>query len=135
MKPAASSASGSALSGPHDPLFVAVNVSSSQFLAADLIEDVKAMLGRENLVRDTLKLEITESVVMENPELAIQILDRLKQMGIGLACDDFGTGYSSLSNLRRLPFDTLKVDRSFIETEPMTSKAALILESIIMLGA
>jgi diguanylate cyclase (GGDEF)-like protein/PAS domain S-box-containing protein len=119
---------------PHDPLFVAVNVSSSQFLAADLLDDVKTLLARENLVRDTLKLEVTESVVMENPELVIQILDRLKQMGIGLACDDFGTGYSSLSNLRRLPFDTLKVDRSFIEADSGDAKASLILESIIMLA-
>src|SRR4029079_18122876 len=71
---------------PHDPLFVAVNVSSSQFLAADLIDDVKALLVREGSVRDTLKLEVTESIVMENPQLVIQILDRLKQMGVGIAC-------------------------------------------------
>lgn len=119
---------------PHDPLFVAVNVSSTQFLAADLIDDVKSLLTRENLVRDTLKIEVTESVVMESPEKVIQILDRLKQMGIGLACDDFGTGYSSLSTLRRLPFDTLKIDRSFVEVESDDAKAALILESIILLA-
>ena len=119
---------------PHDPLFVAVNVSSSQFLAADIIDDVKSLLTREGLVRDTLKLEVTESIVMENPALVIQILDRLKQMGIGVACDDFGTGYSSLSNLRRMPFDTLKVDRSFIETDVDDAKASLILESIILLA-
>lgn len=119
---------------PHDPLFVAVNVSSTQFLAADLIDDVKSLLTRENLVRDTLKIEVTESVVMESPEKVIQILDRLKQMGIGLACDDFGTGYSSLSTLRRLPFDTLKIDRSFVEVESDDAKAAVILESIILLA-
>ncbi|MFZ5676799.1 MAG: EAL domain-containing protein [Pseudomonadota bacterium] len=119
---------------PHDPLFVAVNVSSTQFLAADLIDDVKSLLTRENLVRDTLKIEVTETVVMESPEKVIQILDRLKQMGIGLACDDFGTGYSSLSTLRRLPFDTLKIDRSFVEVESDDAKAALILESIILLA-
>lgn len=119
---------------PHDPLFVAVNISSSQFVAADLIEDVKALLTREGLVRDTLKLEVTESMMMENPELVIQILDRLKQMGIGIACDDFGTGYSSLSNLRRMPFDTLKIDRSFIEADAGDARASLILESIILLA-
>ena len=117
-----------------DPLFVSVNVSSTQILGADLLDDVTALLARENLVRDTLKLEITESIVMENPELAVTILERLKQIGIGLACDDFGTGYSSLSNLRRLPFDTLKVDRSFVEPEAEDAKAAVILESIIMLA-
>ncbi|MGE4253527.1 MAG: EAL domain-containing protein, partial [Parvibaculaceae bacterium] len=111
-----------------------VNVSSSQFLAADLIDDVKALLTREGLVRETLKLEVTESIVMENPELVSQILDRLKQMGIGVACDDFGTGYSSLSNLRRMPFDTLKVDRSFIEADTDDAKASLILESIVLLA-
>jgi diguanylate cyclase (GGDEF)-like protein/PAS domain S-box-containing protein len=119
---------------PHDPLFVAVNVSSNQFLDADLIDDVKSLLSREALVRDTLKLEVTESVMMENPALVVQVLDRLKQMGIGVACDDFGTGYSSLSNLRRMPFDTLKVDRSFIEANADDAKAALILESIILLA-
>jgi diguanylate cyclase (GGDEF)-like protein/PAS domain S-box-containing protein len=119
---------------PHDPLFVTVNLSSNQFLDADLIEDVKSLLTREGLVRDTLKLEVTESVMMENPGLVTQILERLKQMGVGVACDDFGTGYSSLSNLRRMPFDTLKVDRSFIEADADDAKAALILESIILLA-
>jgi EAL domain-containing protein (putative c-di-GMP-specific phosphodiesterase class I) len=119
---------------PHDPLFVTVNLSSNQFLDADLIEDVKSLLTREGLVRDTLKLEVTESVMMENPGLVSHILERLKQMGVGVACDDFGTGYSSLSNLRRMPFDTLKVDRSFIEADADDAKAALILESIILLA-
>src|SRR5262249_28821674 len=119
---------------PHDPLFVAVNVSASPLLEANLIDDVKSLLGREGLVRRSLKLEVTESVMMENPELVIQVLDRLRQMGIGVACDDFGTGYSSLSNLRRMPFDTLKVDRSFIEATPDDAKAALVLESIVLLA-
>jgi EAL domain-containing protein (putative c-di-GMP-specific phosphodiesterase class I) len=116
------------------PLFVAVNISSSQLIGTDLIDEVKTILAREGVQRDSLKIEITESMVMQNPELAVQVLDRLKQMGIGLACDDFGTGYSSLSNLRRLPFDTLKVDRSFIEPDVNDDKAAIILETVVLLA-
>jgi hypothetical protein len=67
---------------------------------------------------------------MSNPELSVRVLERLKELGIGLACDDFGTGYSSLSTLRRLPFDTLKIDRSFIETEPGDERSGVILASI-----
>jgi hypothetical protein len=73
-------------------------------------------------------------MVMQNPERSVQVLDRLKQMGVGLACDDFGTGYSSLSNLRRLPFDTLKVDRSFLEPEPDDDRASIILETVVLLA-
>src|SRR5207237_4989553 len=117
-----------------EPLFVAVNISSTEIIGTDLIEEVKAIMGREGIQRDSLKIEITESMVMQNPELSVQVLDRLKQIGVGLACDDFGTGYSSLSNLRRMPFDTLKVDRSFIEPEPSDDKAAIILETVLLLA-
>jgi hypothetical protein len=71
---------------------------------------------------------------MENPELAAKVLARLHQLGVGLACDDFGTGYSALANLRRLPFDTLKIDRSFLDVEPDDEQASIILEAIILLA-
>ena len=119
---------------PSDPLFVAVNVSSAQLVNNDLVDEVRAILAREDIRAGTLKLEITESLVMENPELAAKVLARLHQLGVGLACDDFGTGYSALANLRRLPFDTLKIDRSFLDVEPDDEQASIILEAIILLA-
>jgi diguanylate cyclase (GGDEF)-like protein/PAS domain S-box-containing protein len=119
---------------PDKPLFVSVNVSSSQLFNTDLVDEVRALLGREDIAEGTLKLELTESLVMENPELSVEILKRLKALGVGLACDDFGTGYSALASLRRLPFDILKVDRSFLEADPEDEKAMIILETIILLA-
>lgn len=119
---------------PDKPLFVAVNISSSQLLSTELVDDVRALLGREDIINGTLKIEITESLLMENPELSIEILERLKALGVGIACDDFGTGYSALANLRRLPFDMLKIDKSFLEADPEDEKAMIILETIILLA-
>lgn len=119
---------------PAQPVFVAVNVSSSQLAGPRLLHLARTVLSREELVPGTLKLEITETMVMENPELSLQMLDRLKGLGIGLSCDDFGTGYSSLSYLRRLPFDTLKVDRSFLQAGLETDRGSVILDAIILLA-
>jgi len=119
---------------PNDPVFVAVNISSLQLIDASLVEDIKLVLHREAVKRGTLKLEITESLIMQSPERAGRILERLKQLGIGLACDDFGTGYSSLSSLRTLPFDTLKLDKSFIAPPAKDSRAAVILEAIVAMA-
>lgn len=97
-----------------EPAFVAVNLSSAQLIEPSLLEDVKQIINREGLIRGSFKIEVTRSLVMQYPERAQQILERFRDLGVGLSCDDFGTGYSSLSSLRKLPFDTLKVDRSFI---------------------
>jgi len=119
---------------PAEPLFVAVNISSAQLIETDLIDDIKQVLHREGLRRGSLKIEVTESLVMQYPERAGQILERFAELGVGIACDDFGTGYSSLSSLRKLPFDTLKVDRSFIAADIEDPRAAVILEAIIAMG-
>ncbi|HUF44280.1 MAG TPA: EAL domain-containing protein, partial [Aestuariivirgaceae bacterium] len=102
---------------PQEPLFVAVNISSAQLLHGDLVDDIQRLMDREDLRPGTLQLELTESLVVDNPELAHKLLMRLKQMGVALACDDFGTGYSGLESVFRLPFDSVKIDRCFLEGE------------------
>ncbi len=119
---------------PAEPVFVAVNISSAQLIEPTLLDDVKQLLNRENLLPGSFKIEVTESLVMQYPERATQILERFRELGVGIACDDFGTGYSSLSSLRKLPFDTLKVDRSFIAADAQDQRAVVILDSIIAMG-
>ena len=96
------------------PIRVAVNVSARQLRRRDFCETVAGALAESGLAPELLEIEITESSVMENPEEAIAILERLGRMGVSLAVDDFGTGYSSLAYLKRFPIDHLKIDRSFV---------------------
>lgn len=116
------------------PLKVAVNLSARQFRDPQLLEKIIAILKRSGLPPQQLELEVTESVMIEDIDAAIQVLSRLRETGISVAVDDFGTGYSSLSYLRKLPLDTLKIDRSFTAKINQDPKMAAIVEAIIRMG-
>jgi diguanylate cyclase (GGDEF)-like protein/PAS domain S-box-containing protein len=91
-----------------------INISSKHFLSPTLLDDIKVILDTTGMPPEQLKLEITETALMEDADETIRLVHRLKDFGLKLVIDDFGTGYSSLSYLQRLPIDTLKVDRSFV---------------------
>ena len=115
-------------------LTVAVNLSTGEVDRPDLIDDVRAILAETGLPPRALKLEITESDIMRDPDKAAVILRKLREAGAALALDDFGTGFSSLSYLTRLPFDTLKIDRYFVRTMATNEGSAKIVSSVVKLG-
>jgi diguanylate cyclase (GGDEF)-like protein len=115
-------------------LLVSVNISGKHLSTDDLIDDVELALEMSKLPPASLKLEITESVAMENAEHTINVLNGLKKIGVQLSIDDFGTGYSSLSYLHRLPFDTLKIDRSFVNRVGYQGEDSEVLQTIISLA-
>lgn len=117
-----------------EPLFCSVNVSARQLFRQEFFDDVVATLRAEKPARLSLKLELTESVIMQNPDSTARALTRLKEAGAGLALDDFGTGFSSLSYLQRFPFDTVKIDRSFITDMARNEETPVILRAIIRLA-
>ena len=116
------------------PLSVSVNISARQFTYSGLIDQIIQTLEVTGLDPRRLKLEITESVVMENIDVATRMLDRLRALGVELSIDDFGTGYSSLSYLHRLPIDTLKIDRSFINLIGENTENTEIVRTIVLLA-
>ena len=113
-----------------DHFFVSVNISPTHFLAAGFLEQVQAVIAREGLKPSSLKIEVTESVIMRHPDRALRLFERLRSLGVGLACDDFGTGFSNLSSIRDLPFDTLKIDRSFLTPESFDTRGGMIITTI-----
>ena len=115
-------------------LTVSVNLSTGEIDRPGLVADVAETLRINRLPRGALKLEVTESDIMRDPERAAVILKTLREAGAGLALDDFGTGFSSLSYLTRLPFDTLKIDRYFVRTMGGNAGSAKIVRSVVKLG-
>ncbi|MGY3264540.1 EAL domain-containing protein [Lysobacter sp. HA35] len=116
---------------PH--LRVAVNVSPAQF-NDDLVQHVAETMERHSLPREVLELEITEGLLMQNPERAIELMQQIAEMGVSFSIDDFGTGYSSLAYLKRFPIDRLKIDRSFVRDLGSDEDDAAICNSIIGLA-
>jgi EAL domain-containing protein (putative c-di-GMP-specific phosphodiesterase class I) len=118
----------------HGPLFVSINISSRQLFKQDMIQQIRLVLSSDLVPEGTLWLEFTESLVMENPEQAIENMKMLKDLGACLSLDDFGTGYSSLSYLQRFPIDAIKVDRSFVRDSELNGSSPVILKSVIALS-
>ena len=116
------------------PIPIAVNVSARQFRQADFVEHVLATLERAGADPKNLKLEITESMLVDNLEETVAIMKTLKSHGIQFSLDDFGTGYSSLAYLKRLPLDQLKIDRTFVRDILANATNGAVAQAIISLA-
>jgi EAL domain-containing protein (putative c-di-GMP-specific phosphodiesterase class I) len=120
-----------------DPIFVSANLSGRQLDTGALVDNVADILERTGLEPGLLGLEITESVVMRDPEVSTILLRALKDLGVRLAVDDFGTGYSSLAYLRRFPVELLKVDRAFVDgldAQPGDAEDRAIVAAVVSLA-
>ena len=113
---------------------IAVNLSAQQFRQSAFVDVVRATLADAGLEARYLEIELTETAVMQDTQISIQILQQLSRLGIRISIDDFGTGYSSLSQLRRLPLDNLKIDRAFISEVLSNRGDAEIVRAIISLA-
>jgi diguanylate cyclase (GGDEF)-like protein/PAS domain S-box-containing protein len=113
---------------------IAVNLSARQFASDDLLDTIRAALDKSGLPPAMLELEITESTIMQNPQEAVTLLGRIRDMGVALSVDDFGTGYSSLASLKQYPLDSLKIDRSFVMGIPGDADDVAITEAIIAIA-
>ncbi len=117
-----------------EPLMLRVNVSARQLAKDSFRQTVSAIIKETGIDPAWLCLEVTESVLIEDPESSIRVLTELKELGLRIAIDDFGTGYSSLEYLRRLPVDCVKVDRSFVRGLPDNEEDVAIVNAVIELG-
>jgi diguanylate cyclase (GGDEF)-like protein len=118
----------------HASLMMSVNISGKQLMETNIVEQIDQVLRETGVAPEHLKLEITESVIMEHPPSAADVLTQLKRRGIQLSLDDFGTGYSSLSYLHRFPLDVLKVDRSFVSRLDGEDGDPVIVQTIVALA-
>ena len=116
------------------PVRVAVNLSVRQFRSGDLLEEIDAALADMSLSASSLELEITESMVMDDPEGVISLLGKIRDRGIHLSLDDFGTGHSSLAYLKRFPLDCVKIDRAFIKDTPDNTDDVVIARTIVAMA-
>ncbi len=116
------------------PLRVAVNLSARQFRSANLLDEIDVALAETGLPVNSLELEITESMVMDDPEGVIKLLGAIHDRGIHLALDDFGTGHSSLAYLKRFPIDCVKIDRAFIKDTPANTDDVAIARTIVAMA-
>jgi diguanylate cyclase (GGDEF)-like protein len=119
---------------PGSPLVMSVNLSARQFAQPSLVDEIERILEKAGLPPDRLELEITESVLLDDGDHNAEALQALRELGIGLVLDDFGTGYSSLSYLRRLPLDTIKIDRSFVDRLDCDDANLPIVQAVIGLA-
>ena len=117
-----------------EPIFVSINLSGKQFEDPLLVDSLADIMSEADIDHSMIKFEITESLLMESPEIANDALLRLKETGARLAIDDFGTGYSSFSYLHQLPLDTLKIDRTFVNAMSSNLKSSRIVKSLINLS-
>ncbi len=115
-------------------LRINVNLSARQFQHASLLDEVTAAVQDAGIAPESLTLEITESMLMDDVDAAVEVLHALRRFGVHLAIDDFGTGYSSLSYLQRLPVDTIKIDRSFVEHVDTDPDNLALAEAVVTLG-
>jgi diguanylate cyclase (GGDEF)-like protein/PAS domain S-box-containing protein len=113
---------------------VAVNVSAKQFTLSDIVSDIATALDKAKLEACALELELTESIIVSNPEEMLATLNNIKALGVRLSIDDFGTGYSSLSYLSRFPLDVLKIDKSFINQLGRNRRGTAITQSVIAIA-
>ncbi|NDU93141.1 MAG: EAL domain-containing protein, partial [Ferrovum sp.] len=113
---------------------LAVNVSAREFRQADFVAQVQATIQRHAIDPKRLKLELTESLLLENIEDTVAIMNALNEIGIQFSLDDFGTGYSSLQYLKRLPFDEIKIDQSFVRDLAVVSGDRVIVRTIVVMA-
>ena len=116
------------------PIRMAVNLSPRQFSDPKLLSDIRAALDKSGMPPQLLELEITESMVVQNLERTVRVLESIKRLGITLSIDDFGTGYSSMALVKKLPIDVLKIDRSFVREIANDADDKAIADAIIALG-